>query len=142
MDDQQLLEGLVGSWRITGTMRGQALAQNAKAHRAFNGAFVEMRITEGTPLIDGKPYEAVYFIGSPTAGRFVMTLVDVFGAGVSPIPGLGRRDGDAIVFEFAYSNGPWTWRWTPSAGGWDHEQTYLESGETKVFATKRMERVR
>ena len=142
MDDRQLLEGLVGSWRITGTMRGQPLAQRATAARVFNGTFVEMRITDGTPLIDGKPYEAVYFIGSSEAGKFVMNLIDVFGAGVSFIPGLGKRDGDAIVFEFAYSNGPWTWRWTPSAGGWDHVQTYLEDGATKVFATKRMERLR
>jgi hypothetical protein len=139
--DDELLDHLVGTWRITGTMRGEPLAQTAVATRALHGRFVEIRVTDGTPLIDGTPYEAVYFIGSPEPGRFVLTLLDVFGAAFSAVPGLGTREGDAIVFEFAYASGPWTWRWTFADGAWEHEQTYLEDGERKTFARKRMERV-
>lgn len=139
--DDELLECLVGTWRIRGTMRGQPLEQRAVATRMLGGKFVEMRVDGGTPFIDGRPYEAVYFIGSPEPGHFVMILLDVFGAASAQVPGLGTRDGDAMVFEFAYASGPWTWRWTYADGAWDHEQTYLENGERQLFAKKRMERV-
>ena len=138
--DDELLEALVGTWRVTGQMRGQPLAQSWSASRALGGKFVEIRVTNGTPLIDGKPYEATYFIGA-TDGRFVLTLMDVFGAAYAAVPGLGRRDGDTIVFEFAYATGPLTWRWSLGDGSWEHEQTYAENGERKVFATKRAERI-
>ncbi|HEY6959692.1 MAG TPA: hypothetical protein VI814_12785 [Candidatus Limnocylindria bacterium] len=140
MSDDELLDQLVGTWRISGEMRGEPLAQRAVAQRALGGRFVEIRVTGGTPLVEGRPYEAAYFIGSAGPGRFVMTLLDVFGAAFSAVPGLGRRDGDAIVFEFAYANGPWTWRWSFVDGVWEHEQTYLENGERKTFATKHMTR--
>lgn len=138
--DDELLECLVGTWRIWGTMGGQPLEQRAVATRALGGKFVEIRVDGGTPFIEGRPYEAAYFIASPGPGRFVMTLLDVFGVTFSPVPGLGHRDGDAMVFEFAYASGPWTWRWTFADGAWEHEQTYLEDGGRKIFATKRMER--
>ena len=140
MNDEELLDALVGTWRITGTMRETPLAQNAVATRVLRGRFVRIDVSDGTPLIDGAPYEAVYFIGAAEPGRFVMTLLDTFGAAYSPVPGFGHRDGDGMVFEFAYAAGPWTWRWALRDGVWMQQQTYLENGEPRLFATKRMER--
>jgi hypothetical protein len=141
VDDRELLDKLVGSWRITGTLRGKPLAQAATARRVLDDRFVELRVTDGTPLVDGKPYEAIYLIGvTGDNSSYVMLLADVFGAAYAAVPGIGRREGDALVFEFRYATGPWTWRWTSSADGWDHVQTFLEDGKLEVFATKRMER--
>jgi hypothetical protein len=121
-------------------VRGTPVVQSVTARRAFAGKFVELRVTDGTPLIDGGPYEAAYFIGVSGEGQFVMNLVDVFGAAYSAIPGIGHREGDTLVFEFAYSGGPWTWRWTLRDGSWEMRQTYLADGVEQLFATKRMKR--
>ena len=125
---------------MTGVVRGAPLSQRWKAARALVGKYIEIRVTDGTPLIDGKSYEAVYFIGASDSG-FVMNLMDVFGAEYSAIAGIGHREADEIVFEFAYATGPWTWRWSLAGSGWDHEQTYFDQGERKIFATKHMRRV-
>ncbi len=69
-----------------------------------------------------------------------MNLIDVFGAVYSAIPRTGHREGDGLVFEFAYSGGPWTWRWTLRNGWWEMRQTDLEQGVEQPCATKRMER--
>ncbi len=140
MDDQGLLDRLVGNWRITGTMGDSALAQSVTARRVLHGKFIELRVADGTPLIDGKPYEAVYYICATGEGQFVLVLLDVFGVSGAPVPGLGHRDGDSLVFEFDYGSGPWTWRWRPIHGGWELEQTYLDAGQRRTFATKRMRR--
>jgi hypothetical protein len=140
LTDEELLDQLQGSWLITGHVRGKPVAQSVTARRAFAGKFIELRVTDGMPPIDGGPYEAVYFIGVSGEGRFVMTLVDVFGAVYSAVPGIGRRDAGGLVFEFAYSGGPWTWTWTLRDGSWEMRQTYVEEGVEQLFATKRMER--
>jgi hypothetical protein len=140
LTDEELLDQLAGSWLVTGDVRGKPVSQTIAARRALAGKFVELRVTDGTPLIDGRPYEAAYFIGVAADGRFVMNLVDVFGAAYSAVPGIGHRDGDGLVFEFAYSGGPWTWRWTLRDGSWELRQTYVEDGVEQLFATKRMER--
>lgn len=140
MTDEELLEHLVGTWRVTGEVRGNALSQVVRGQRALGDTFVELRISHGLPLVDGRPYEAVYYIGVASPGRFVLNLMDVFGAAYSPIPGLGERDGDDVVFTFAYSGGPWTWRWHLDGGAWDMTQDFVENGEPQHFATKRMER--
>jgi hypothetical protein len=142
LTDEELLDQLEGSWRVTGEVRGNPLSQAITARRAFAGKFVELRVTEGTPLIDGRPYEAAYFIGASAEGRFVMTLVDVFGAAYSAVPGIGHRASDGIVFEFAYPGGPWTWRWNLRDGSWEMRQSYVEDGGERMFATKRMARSR
>ena len=141
LPDEDLLDRLEGSWRVTGDVRGSPLSQSIVARRALAGRFVELRVSAGAPPIDGQPYEAVYFIGISGEGRFVMNLMDVFGAGYSVVPGNGHRELDDIVFEFAYANGPWTWRWSPSGQGWSTTQTYLDAGAERLFATKRMERI-
>jgi hypothetical protein len=141
MTDDDLLDQLVGSWRVTGDLRGDPLSQAWTAKRVLGGRFVEVRVTDGTPLIEGESYEAIYFIGVSAEGGFVMHLMDVFGAPYSAIPGIGRREGDDIVFVFGYSSGPWTWRWSLSGRGGEITQTYVEGGEQKRFATKRMERL-
>jgi hypothetical protein len=141
MTDEELLDSLEGSWRVTGELRGTALSQLITARRVLAGKFVELNVTGGTPLIDGRPYEAVYFIGASGEGHFVMNLVDVLGAEYSAVPGVGRRELDDIVFTFAYADGPWTWRWSPTNGGWDLTQSYVDAGAERLFAIKRMDRI-
>jgi hypothetical protein len=57
-------------------VRGKSSSQSVTARRAFAGKFVELQVTDGTPHIDGRPYEAAYFIGVSGEGRFVMNLVE------------------------------------------------------------------
>lgn len=140
MTDRELLERLVGSWWMTGTMRETPLRQAVDATRVLNGEFIEVRVTDGTPMVNGRPYEAIYLIGAGSEGTFVLLLADVFGGSYATTPGIGRREGDTLIFTFDYPSGAWTWRWSPSGDGWELEQTYVENGERRLFATKRMKR--
>jgi hypothetical protein len=51
-------------------------------------------------------YEAIWYMGyDTTSERYVLHLLDIFGARYSETLGFGTRDGKAIRFVFEYPDG-------------------------------------
>jgi len=67
-------------------------------------------------------YEAIWFLGYDTISeRYVLHLMDVYGARFSETLGYGTRDGTRIRFIFEYPDGPFhtTFEWNPEKNSWE-----------------------
>lgn len=143
--ERNLLDRLVGRWRLTGHMGNVALSQNVTADWMLGGTFVVMYCRSTAP--EDNPtagYEAVYHLGfNRETHQFVMHLLDTTEVPTACVVGLGRRDGHRIPFLFQYGDTPFTntFSWDAEQDRWTFLQTYEEDGEAKVFATKEMVRV-
>jgi hypothetical protein len=101
-----LVDHMAGNWKLEGPVMGRAAHHEVQAEWAFNHQF--LRIHEKTvasaPGIEQKDehkYEATWFLGyDPVSERYVLHLLDVFGARFSETLGYGTRDGNAIHFVF------------------------------------------
>jgi len=138
-----LLDHMVGSWRLTGRIAGQAADHRVEAGWVLNHQF--LRIHETDQATAGQPaYEAMVFIGYDNAGeRYVAHWIDIYGGRFSETLGYGKREGDAIAFTFDYPDGAFhtvfrfeaptaTWRWEM-----DNQD---KDGHWKPFARAGMQR--
>lgn len=146
VDARHLLDHLAGSWTLTGTMGSAPLHQSVEAGLVLGGQFLRIHYRQTDDPRPGWPrYEALAFVGwNADAGRWVMTLMDVFGGGFAETVGRGTPDDDAIRFTFDYPDGPLhnTFRYDSQADVWTMELVHqTEAGEWETFATKRLERV-
>ncbi len=99
-----LLGHLVGTWRMTGTVRGRPVEYRLDARRVLRGQFVELHMVD---VARPPTYEARVFLGVDSAGhRYVVHWLDGFGATYSIPPGFGEASGDTVRFSFAYADGP------------------------------------
>ena len=133
------LDGLVGSWDLQGQMGETRLHQAVTARWVLGDRYVQLGFRE----LDGSPYEALYHLGRDEAtGLYVLHLLDSTGVYPEPshVVGRGSREGDSIPFVFADAEEPFTNRlgWDAAAQAWEWELTYVEKGEVRTFATKRM----
>lgn len=140
----EFLNRLIGQWKLTGQMGTTLLQQAVTVKWTLEGRFVELHFKSTLPASESQPpYEAIYFIGyDEQDDAYVMHLLDTFGAGYSRFIGIGKRDGDTILFVFQYANGPFTNRftWESTTQSWDFELAYEQDGKVHTFATKRMTR--
>lgn len=126
-----LLERLVGTWHVRGTVVGRPLEHRCEAEWSLNHQFLKVHfidVSKGTAGTDRPrvPYEALVFIGYDNMSeRYVVHWIDVFGGRFSETLGYGRRDpagsGDnAIKFVFEYPDGPLhnTFTWNGEQGTW------------------------
>jgi hypothetical protein len=137
----ELLDNLVGDWKLTRKIRGQSVENSVKAEWTLNHQFllVHMKDVSSPPN-----YEAMVFIGyDNTSERYVVHWIDVFGGRFSETPGYGTRAGNAIKFVFEYPDGPFhnTITWNPELKRWvflmeQRDQT----GKWKVFAEDSLRR--
>jgi hypothetical protein len=121
-----LLDQLVGAWRIVGQVHGRPAAYAAEGRRVLGGRFVELHMTDVTMP---PAYEARVFVGEDTtAGKVLVHWLDNFGAAFSVPAAAGTVSGATIRFEFAYSSGPFrdTFVYHRTAGSWTFR---LESGD-------------
>jgi hypothetical protein len=76
MRTDEFLDRLTGRWELRGLMGDTVLHQVVEARWALGDRFVEMRFRE----LDGKPYEAVYFVGlDDSSATYVLVLIDSTG---------------------------------------------------------------
>jgi Protein of unknown function (DUF1579) len=140
----ELLDKLVGTWELTGQMGETAVQQAVEARWTLGGHFAEVRCRSVLNKPAGhEPYEAVYYIGFDAEDeRYVMHLLDTFGARYSRFLGIGERRGNRISFVFEYPDGPFAnaFTWHPDTAEWTFALTFLEDGIKRTFATKRMRR--
>lgn len=114
-----LLDNLVGEWRLVRKMQGRITENVVKAEWVLNHQFfrIQMRDVENPPA-----YEATIFIGwDPMQERYVVHWLDVFGGRSSQTLGYGTRNGHTIKFAFAYPDHPFvnTFSWNPEARTWN-----------------------
>jgi hypothetical protein len=121
-----LLSRLVGTWRMTGEVRGRPAAYELVARRVLAGQYVELHMVD-----TARPpqYEARVFVGADTLpDRVLVHWLDSFGAAYSVPAATGGVVGDTLRFEFAYSSGPFrdTFVYDRPADAWTMR---LESGD-------------
>lgn len=143
--EDPLLPRLLGEWQLEGEVRGHPLRQRVSGSVLYAGRFLRLTYHPSETLgLDGRPYAAEATLGyDAQAGRYVMQLVDVFGAGPAAVVGFGQREGSELCFRFAYSSGEFETRltWRADEEGWDLSLTSQSSeGSWVPFATKRLRR--
>lgn len=141
----ELLNRLIGSWALTGSMGDTELNQRVDARWVVQGRFVEMHVLGEASGESNQPYEALYLIGyDDQADTYVFHLFDTFGPSYSRTIGIGERAGDAIEFLFEYPGALFsnTFIWDKGQGQWTMLlRQKQENGEWSTFATKILTRI-
>ena len=137
----ELLDNLVGDWKLTRKIRAQSLENRVHAEWALNHQFLLVHMKDvATP----SNYEAMVFIGyDNTSERYVAHWIDVFGGRFSETLGYGKRTGNAIQFVFEYPDGPFhnTFTWNPESKNWAFQMEQKDqAGKWKAFAEDRLVR--
>ena len=137
----ELLDKLVGNWKLTRKIRGQTVENNVRAEWVLNHQFLLVHMKDvATP----PAYEAMVFIGyDNTSERYVVHWLDNFGGRFSETLGYGLRSGNSIKFVFEYPDGPFhnTFTWDEKAGGWNFlAQSKDKTGKWVVFAEDTLRR--
>jgi len=117
-----LVDHLTGAWKLEGQVMGRDAHHEVQAEWVLNHQFLRIheKTDAGAPASEHR-YEATWFLGyDPVSERYVLHLLDVFGARFSETLGYGTRDGNAIRFVFEYPDGPFhtTYRWSPEKDTW------------------------
>lgn len=119
--EDQLLDRMVGQWKLTGTFEGQIVNHAVEAEWVLNHQFLRIHEKDlSAPKGGGVPYEAIVMVGYELrAKRYVAHWLDVFGGGAATL-GYGERADTEIKFEFEYPGQPWltTFRWKPETKSW------------------------
>ncbi|HLY55734.1 MAG TPA: hypothetical protein VKS60_09265 [Stellaceae bacterium] len=134
-----LLDHMVGTWHLTGTMGGKPADQRVEARWVLGHQFLMLHETASAGASGASPaYEAEPYIGwDAVSERYVAHWLDIFGGRWSETLGYGKRDGDAIAFVFEYPDGPFhtTFRWDKAQGTWQWRMEQKnKAGQWEVFA--------
>lgn len=129
--EDELLDRLVGSWRVSGTIQGELAEQTLEARWVLNHQFLRLDYAGVGPAPAGEPrYEATVFLGRDNLSeRYVAHWVDVFGGRASSTLGYGSRLGESVTLRFEYPTGPFenAFTWRPESGTWRFELRGRES---------------
>lgn len=137
-----LLDNLVGEWKLVRKMQGRITENVVKAEWVLNHQFfrIQMRDVENPPA-----YEATVFIGwDPMQERYVVHWLDVFGGRSSQTLGYGTRNGNTIKFAFAYPEHPFvnTFSWNAEARTWNFLMQQKNPNKSwSVFAEDNLSRI-
>ena len=117
-----LVDHMTGAWKLEGQVMGRDAHHEVQAEWVLNHQFLRIheKTDAGAPASEHR-YEATWFLGyDPVSERYVLHLLDGFGARFSETIGYGTRDGNAIRFVFEYPDGPFhtTYRWSPGKDTW------------------------
>jgi hypothetical protein len=117
-----LVDHMAGTWKTDGQIMGRDAHHEVQAEWVLNHQFLRIheKTDVGAPASEQR-YEAVWYLGyDPVSDRYVLHLLDGFGARYSETLGYGTRDGNAILFVFEYPDGPFhtTFRWSPEKESW------------------------
>jgi uncharacterized protein DUF1579 len=118
-----LVDHLAGTWKVQGQVVGREAHHQVRAEWVLHHQFlrIEEKTSADAPRTES-PYEALWFLGyDEVSERYVLHLIDVFGARYSETLGYGTRDGNQIRFVFEYPDGPFhtTFRWNPDKDSWE-----------------------
>lgn len=111
------LQNLSGRWDLTRKIRGREERNTVSADLELARRFLQVHMLDAA--LPPK-YEALVLIGyDDGANRYVAHWCDTYGAKLTAV-GYGKRPGNSVEFEFAFSDGPFynTFTWHPESGGW------------------------
>ena len=137
-----LLDNLVGEWKLVRKMQSRITQNVVKAEWVLNHQFfrIHMRDVENPPA-----YEATVFIGwDAMQERYVVHWLDVFGGRSSQTLGYGTRNGNTIKFAFAYPEHPFvnTFSWNPQDKTWNFMMQQKNPDKSwSVFAEDNLSRI-
>lgn len=120
--NDSLVDHMAGAWKAEGQILGREAHHEIQAEWVLNHQF--LRIHEKTAANAPKsesPYESIWFLGYDSVSeKYVLHLMDVFGARYSETLGWGWQDGNQLRFVFEYPDGPFRtiFRWSPEGGTW------------------------
>ena len=104
-----LLDRLVGSWVLRGTLAGKTTTHDVTSTWLLNGEYLQIHETSREKKADGQAqYEAVVLIGfAPSTAEYQCLWLDSTGPGglTAQAFGRGKRSGDIIPFLFRGSRG-------------------------------------
>lgn len=131
----ELLDNLVGEWKITRKFKTRTVENTAKAEWVLHHQFLLIHMKD----VNNPPqYEANIYIGyDNTSARYVAHLIDVFGGRFSETLGYGTRNGSSIKFVFEYPDGPFlnTFTWNKDKKSWTFLMQQKDStGNWTLFA--------
>ena len=117
-----LVNHMTGKWKLEGRIMGRDAHHEVQAEWVLDHRFLRIHEkTEADAPGSERKYEATWFLGyDPTSERYVIHLLDIFGALFSETLGHGARQGNEIRVVFEYPDGPFhtTYRWLPENDTW------------------------
>ena len=120
-----LVDHMVGIWKMEGPVMGRPAHHDVQAEWVLGHQFLRIHeITSPDAPPAERRYEATWFLGyDPVSERYVLHLMDVFGARFSETLGYGVREGNEIRFVFEYPDGPFhtRYRWMAEKDSWEWE---------------------
>ncbi|HLW77149.1 MAG TPA: hypothetical protein VKS01_09185 [Bryobacteraceae bacterium] len=142
-----LIKHFEGAWKLEGPLLGNIAHHDVQADWVFNRQF--LRITEKTSAdapAGERRYDAVWYLGYDSiSDRYVLHLMDAYGARFSETLGYGVIDGNTIKFVFEYPDGPFhtTYRWSASDNSWQWLMEQKDKdGKWKQFADLKFQRAK
>jgi hypothetical protein len=117
-----LVNNLEGSWKLEGKVGSNDAHHDVRADWVLNHQFlrIEEKTSADAPAAERR-YDAIWYLGyDPISERYVLHLMDTFGARFSETLGYGTRDGNQIKFVFEYPDGPFhnTYHWNAGEKSW------------------------
>ena len=135
----ELLTNMAGTWKASGTIRGQSADQTVEAQWVLNHQFLQIHETGAVASGKSSPsYEAIVMVGYDNASeRYVAHWMDIYGGRFSETLGFGARSGEQIEFVFEYPDGPFrtTFHWLRDKKQWQWSmRTKDNAGRWTEFA--------
>src|SRR5271154_818427 len=95
-----LVDHMIGTWKLEGQVMGHDAHHDVEAEWVLSHQFIRLQEkTSADAPASEKRYEAIWFLGYDSVSeRYVLHLLDVFGARFSETLGYGTRDTNAIRF--------------------------------------------
>jgi len=140
-----LVDHMIGTWKLEGQVMGHDAHHVVEVEWVLNHQFVRLHEkTSADAPASEKRYEAIWFLGcDPVSERYVLHLLDVFGARFSETLGYGAREANAIRFVFEYPDGPFhtTYQWSPEKDAWQWLMTQKDkTGKWTTFGDFKLTR--
>ena len=141
----ELLDKMVGKWKLTGKIMGRTAYHTVEAAWVLNHQFLKIEEIDLADHPAGEvPYHAMVLVGyDNTSERYVAHWLDVFGGRFSETLGYGVRAGSEIKFVFEYPDGPFhtTFRWVSNEDSWQWlMETKDKHGKWAEFGTMSLTR--
>jgi hypothetical protein len=139
-----LLDHLVGSWVLQGTIAGKQTTHDVTAEWVLAHQYLRVHDVSREKKDNGEPaYQAMVFVGWDNAlSQYACFWLDDYGAAFDSTIGHAKRGGDEIAFLFNYPEGPFhtTFAYEPKTDTWQWRMDSEDKGSLKPFARVKLTR--
>lgn len=138
---EPLLDHMIGSWILHGTVEGKETTHDVTAEWILRREYVQIHEVSREKDAQGRPqYEAIVLIEwNSKSGEYACEWLDTSSGGAlfTQVMGHGKREGDKIPFLFKMSDGSVfhnTFAYNPATDTWQWILDGEEQGKMKPFA--------